>query len=148
MRRCHVCKIELVNYEPWRWRCKACNRKQGQQRRKANPEHQNKIAREWYRKNGKRLRWQNKLEFIAAYGSCCICCGEREPRFLTAEHLRGNGAAHRRELGNMATGGKFYSVLKRLGWPKDEYSLLCFNCNAAKHLYGICPHHTVRAVNA
>jgi predicted HNH restriction endonuclease len=33
--------------------------------------------------------------------------------------------------------------LKRQGFPKDEFQLLCSNCNQAKHRYGQCPHHTL-----
>ena len=30
--------------------------------------------------------------------------------------------------------------LKKLGYPKDGYQLLCHNCNCAKGWYGACPH--------
>jgi hypothetical protein len=30
--------------------------------------------------------------------------------------------------------------LKRQGWPKDGYTVLCLNCNIAKGATGTCPH--------
>jgi hypothetical protein len=30
--------------------------------------------------------------------------------------------------------------LKKHGWPKEGFTILCFNCNCAKGIYGTCPH--------
>lgn len=149
MIRCSGCKIEKqddlfslcqkVNFRHGRY-CRHCTMLKGRKDRARNPENANRIARESAQRNGKRLRWEQKLEFIAAYGGKCSCCGEREPAFLTVDHINGNGAEHRRTLGHMATGVKFYSVLKRQGWPREAYRLLCFNCNSAIGIYGRCPH--------
>jgi hypothetical protein len=79
--------------------------------------------------NGKAI----KLETIAAYGSCCVLCGEAHWELLTIDHINGGGAAHRRSVGN---GRKFYTLLKRLGWPRDEYRLLCANCNCSTKANG------------
>lgn len=75
-------------------------------------------------------------EMIAAYGGKCACCGETAPIFLTLEHVNGGGSAHRRAVGNP------YADLKRRGWPKDGYTVLCFNCNWASG-HGGCPHRSV-----
>jgi len=82
-----------------------------------------------------------RAEMIAAYGGRCTCCGEDESLFLTLEHLKNDGAEHRKKLGNQ------YRVLKDLkkrDWPKDNYTVLCYNCNCAKRgNHGICPHEVI-----
>lgn len=85
------------------------------------------------------LRRKLRQEFMDAYGSECACCGLRDTRFLTLDHVRGDGAKKRKE------GDRWhYSVFARLrkqGWPaQDDYQILCFNCNCAKGRGGLCPH--------
>lgn len=80
----------------------------------------------------KRLR----MEMIEAYGGKCSCCGEDTYEFLTLEHKNNNGAAHRKHRGT----NTIILELKNLGWPKDDYTILCWNCNSSKFMYGICPH--------
>lgn len=81
-----------------------------------------------------------KLEFIAAYGGACTCCGEAEPSFLTCDHVDGRPEDHpRRGRG----GVKLYALAKREGYPAT-YTVLCFNCNSAKGIYGVCPHNRAR----
>lgn len=111
----------------------------------------------------KRLRWESnpkyriadrerqklrlmalRSEFLVAYGGECICCGETEDVFLTLEHMALDGARHRREVGG---GHKTYADLKKRGWPKNEYTILCANCNMAKAKYGICPHQQPNIVD-
>jgi hypothetical protein len=76
-----------------------------------------------------------RLEGIAVYGGKCACCGEARPEFLTLDHINGReGEPYR------ITGQKAWARLKARGWPKDNYQLLCFNCNCAKGIYGHCPH--------
>jgi hypothetical protein len=80
-------------------------------------------------------------EVIAAYGSQCLCCGESEPLFLSIDHVFNDGAAHRKERG----AATIYRHLKALGFPKDRYRLLCFNCNLGRQRNGgICPHGGVK----
>lgn len=87
-----------------------------------------------------------RAELIAAYGGACCCCGETEPKFLSVEHVNGDGAAHRKVIGE---GGKtLCNFLRRNGYPKDGYSLLCYNCNCAKGFFGVCPHETTRQLLA
>lgn len=98
-----------------------------------------KYARKHKKANSIRSRQhRHKLreEFLTAYGSKCKCCGETTKEFLTLEHKRGDGKQHRKKVG----GNTVYHDLKRRGWPKHDYELLCFNCNLTKHIYGICPH--------
>ena len=99
----------------------------------------------WYaRSRDKRRLWEAKLRFamITAYGSTCACCGELEPAFLTLDHIGGGGAKHRAEKGQ-STGT--YLDLRKRGWPKDKYQLLCMNCNWVTRLGAPCPHVEKRA---
>lgn len=87
-------------------------------------------------------RYLLKMEFIAAYGGKCDCCGERRKDFLTLDHIGGTGAEHRRQNGNK-TGIHMYLYLKKLGWPKEGYRLLCFNCNQVLSFKAVCPHKEI-----
>ena len=80
-----------------------------------------------------------RLEMIAAYGVACSCCGESEPLFLELDHVDGRGKQHREAIGR---GSKTtYTWLKRNGWPREGYDLLCSNCHQGRHRNGgICPH--------
>jgi len=101
----------------------------------------------WNRENrhkhnlaGKTWRWKARLRMIDAYGGKCACCGETEPAFLTIDHINNDGYTKRLE--GQGVGAMLYKDLERRGWPKDEYQLLCMNCNFAKGHFGSCPHKT------
>lgn len=106
----------------------------------------------WYRRQGRldclrnrrRRGEQEKRAVIEAYGGKCACCGEARPEFLTIDHIYGDGGAERKLING---GAFFYHHLRMLGYPKDRYQSLCFNCNfAAGHSFpfGICPHQRER----
>lgn len=82
-----------------------------------------------------------KLEALAHYSPHgeiqCACCGESWPIFLGIDHLDGQGARHREEVGR---GAELHRWLKKTGYPSG-FQVLCFNCNFAKHRKGQCPHH-------
>jgi len=84
-----------------------------------------------------------KAEVVAAYGGYCKCCGESAHEFLTIDHVNGGGSQHRKQVGS-----QFYSWLKRQGFPKEGYRLLCMNCNFAIGKYGSCPHESERTFNS
>jgi hypothetical protein len=111
--------------------CNACKKERAREYQKA-----------WEANNqrGKRFRERLRTEVLNAYGNVCACCGEGEPKFLSIDHINNDGAEHRRQLAH----NKLYSWLKRQGFPKDRYQLLCMNCNFAKGLYGKCPHAVKR----
>lgn len=75
-----------------------------------------------------------KEEGFRALGSVCKCCGEPERVFLTLDHING------RSPGDKRTGNNAWVRAKQEGWPQDKYQLLCYNCNCAKGVYGVCPH--------
>lgn len=140
MKSCKVCGKILVkkNWPHWRKRvrhrlCYKCGLAR---------------YRKWYKKSSKTIcerqrqyRRKCKEELVAAYGGKCFCCGEKAIEFLTIEHTQKDGAKHRREIGGT---NRMHSWLKKNGYPKDGYSILCFNCNAADFYYGKCPHKSFR----
>lgn len=93
--------------------------------------------REEFANRMKTYRDRIRLEMIEAYGGRCICCGEIEPAFLTIDHIHGSDKKHGQ---NGRSGGSLLGELKRQGWPKEGYQLLCWNCNTAKYRVGQCPH--------
>ncbi|MFF4026970.1 hypothetical protein ACFYY5_29380 [Nocardia elegans] len=58
---------------------------------------------------------------------------------MTIDHINGNGAAHRRSLGKNAGSLQVWRSLIADNFPSG-YQVLCWNCNVAKHIYGVCPH--------
>lgn len=105
----------------------------------------------WRKKNPVRhldtvKRYQKRVRdaVFAAYGEVCVCCGETAREFLSIDHINGDGAAHRRELAKGRKGGSgsinLYVFLKKSGFPKDNFRILCMNCNWSRGKYGYCPH--------
>jgi hypothetical protein len=82
-----------------------------------------------------------RTQVIEAKGGKCECCGDSEPRFLTLDHVNGDGAAHRRQYGDNA--GNSTQAIYR--WVRDHpcdpaFRLLCYNCNCGRGASGRCPH--------
>lgn len=106
----------------------------------------NRLARKlYYERNRERMCAQNaaaklklKLEIIAAYGGKCECCGDTHTEFLTVDHVNNDGAAHRKIVKNM------YCWLRKNGFPKIGFRLLCMNCNWSRGTFGHCPHELER----
>jgi hypothetical protein len=107
--------------------CAACY--QAEQRRR-DPE----IVRARGRERSAKLR----QEMLDAYGNRCTCCGETHQEFLTLEHVYRDGNVHRKRVG----AAHIYQDLKRQKWPKNGFTLLCYNCNQSLGHYGYCPHQT------
>jgi len=81
-----------------------------------------------------------RREMIEAYGSVCACCGEGEYQFLQLDHIENDGHIDRKIH---RTSCKLFARLKKDGWPRDRYQLLCANCNFGKMMNGgVCPHKT------
>lgn len=79
-----------------------------------------------------------RAEMIAIYGGRCNCCQESEHRFLQLDHINNDGHLDRKAN---KTSAKLLAKLKKEGWPRDRYQLLCANCNFGKLMNGgVCPH--------
>lgn len=73
---------------------------------------------------------------LEKYGNKCACCGETEKVFLCMDHINNDGGKQRRED---TSSTRIYNWIKSHDYPKT-FQILCWNCNAAKHLLGVCPH--------
>lgn len=104
-----------------------------------------KNSREYYYRDRKKnlsanQRYREKLraEVFEAYGgTVCACCGDNHPEFMTIDHINGDGAAHRREIGKSTY--KLLLWLKKSGFPPG-FRILCMNCNFSYGMKGYCPH--------
>ena len=148
MENCRVCNIELTD-ENWHYSlkkknsriCKECHYENGMAWRNKNRDRVNKSALKHYYKNPQKhhravhkARVKVRLDMIAEYGGECCECGITDIDILDIDHINNNGDDDRR---NNLYGYNLYRHLKKLGYPKNEYQLLCKNCNWKKHLDNI-----------
>jgi hypothetical protein len=162
--KCSRCGKDKENPSTKSSYCNQCNAEKTRQWKLDNPEKAKIIkqrssekskeadlqrALKWQKENRERRRdinatwrWKARLKVIEAYGGCCACCGEMIPEFLTIDHINNDGAEKRRN-GEMG-GAALYTKLEKMGYPKDDYQLLCMNCNFAKGHFGCCPHEHYR----
>jgi hypothetical protein len=71
----------------------------------------------------------------------CKECPEKDLGVLTIDHINGDGAEHRREIGlGRKCGYNFYRWLKNNGYP-DGFQVLCFNCNFRKRAVELKPEN-------
>ena len=93
------------------------------------------------RKANRAMRERLRKEMFLAYGVKCSCCGEKELMFLELDHINNDGSSDRKS--GRGSGVKLLLKLKKEGWPKDQFQILCSNCNKGKRRNGgICPHKT------
>jgi hypothetical protein len=93
------------------------------------------------RHNGyqKTARLRLKTEVMGRLGGCCACCGETQLEFLAVDHINGDGARHRQQY--QRGSGQLYREVKKMGFPKHIFQVLCHNCNFSKYLgKGVCVH--------
>jgi hypothetical protein len=86
-----------------------------------------------------RVRRREVREKVIKYYShglmACLCCGEDMEMFLTIDHLKNNGNAHKRTFS-----GELYVWLVKHNFPRG-FQVLCMNCNLGKAKNGgKCPH--------
>lgn len=100
-------------------------------------------TKKWLTDNSDRVKGQRnekykvvRREAVLLYGNKCECCGEAEPRFLTFDHIKGGGKAHRATFGSSRL---FLGWLIETGKRRKGIRLLCLNCNFAVQ-FGPCPH--------
>ena len=89
----------------------------------------------------KRRHIEKRKMAIEAYGGVCSCCGEYRYEFLSIDHIHGGGSKHKKLVG---CGSTFYRWLWKNKYPKNDFRLLCHNCNQAIGYYGLCPHEKER----
>lgn len=89
-------------------------------------------------------RWMRKLRatVVAALGGKCVCCGESEFKFLTIDHVGEWGSQHRKSLGRNSNTRKVLQDIINMGYPRDKFQVLCYNCNNTNAFYGGCPHNS------
>jgi len=97
-----------------------------------------RVHREEQKANGKAWYKKIKHQAIETYAGkhpACNCCGENFYPFLTLDHVNGDGAQHRKEIGGTT---KIYTWLRDNNYPPG-FQVLCHNCNIAKGTGKICP---------
>lgn len=98
--------------------------------------------------SGRASRWARKLTVLKHYGGDppkCACCKEHRVQFLAVDHIKRDGAEHRRQL-NIKGGNVFYGWLVKNAFPPG-FRVLCHNCNMALGIWGVCPHEQERLVD-
>ena len=90
------------------------------------------------RRARKRHKLKAKAEVYATFGNVCSCCGEDNPAFLSIDHIKGDGRQHRAIIGKYPQA--LYEAIRREGYPRDKYRILCMNCNWATRYGANCPH--------
>lgn len=91
--------------------------------------------------NAKATRDKTKAWVIQQYGGRCSCpnCPETDVRFLTLDHVKGDGNLHRKTTKYAS----LYTWAKKNNYP-DTLRLLCWNCNCGRyHNNGVCPHELI-----
>jgi hypothetical protein len=93
-----------------------------------------------------RMNAELRAEVFKAYGGYkCACCGERNPHFLSIDHVNNDGAKMRKSGVHSRGGTHFYHWLRKNKFPKG-FQVLCMNCNIGKHRNGgLCPHQLSKA---
>lgn len=123
---------ERRNREP---HTKLTPRERGLQNYYKNRLRQNKYSRDWYRdhKTIYQKQWEeDKLSVVSHYSNGtmdCKKCGYSDIRALSIDHIKGDGAKHRREIGQH----NLYKWLINNNYP-DGYQVLCMNCQVIKRI--------------
>ncbi len=78
---------------------------------------------------------------LKSFGGKCACCGDDDLTHLCIDHINNDGSLKREE--GDGSGVDILSKLSRGLLNKEEYQILCFNCNYSKHENGgTCIHKT------
>jgi len=136
-------------YQGW---CKSCSNKHRQHYRETHLDREKQVTHERYLRSRDEIlirerdrNQQRKALLVAHYSNNanrCVCCGESDMRFLTIDHINGNGSKHRKSS-KCGTGSVFYRWLIKEGMP-EGYQALCYNCNLARTWHGKCSHELGR----
>jgi len=100
--------------------------------RKYSQNHREKAIR-----YGREYRQKRKCDILTHYGNgkcVCVRCGFDDIRALCIDHINGDGAKHRKQIGdgdNVKGGAYLYRWLQINKYP-EGFQTLCFNCNQIK----------------
>jgi len=153
LKRCNKCKVTQT-FDNFRKNksmkdglchyCKPCQIQANFEYESRHRDDVNSVKQQWKRNNKEKIsvyrsesKERLKKDLIDGYGGCCSCCGEKHVEFLTLEHLKGGGNQHRKRSGGHL---KIYRELRVLGFPKEDFTIMCMNCNFARRLGKECPH--------
>ena len=75
----------------------------------------------------RKLRKLYKQKVFDFYGGRCVSCGIDDLKKLTIDHIDNSGGKHRRSGVD-----DIYRWLFLNNFPKDNYQILCYNCNCSK----------------
>lgn len=130
-------------------RCKECARADSRRSYADNHESNLAVKRRNREKYGPQLattqkdyRVTNKMIVMTHYCGgtpYCVGCGITNMEVLTIDHINEDGAEHRKEVRH----SQLPAWLIRNGFP-DNYQILCWNCNNAKHRRGAVPVYTFK----
>ncbi|MEK6883367.1 MAG: hypothetical protein AABY22_27310 [Nanoarchaeota archaeon] len=118
--------------------------KRVRERYRENPEKFSDRSKKWRQKNPEKSKLNNvknrvsvKFDILNYYSNGkfeCACCGENNYFFLTLDHINNDGKKDRK------LGISFYFKLRNNNYP-EGIQILCWNCNSAKGIFGVCPHN-------
>lgn len=96
------------------------------------------LNKEMVAEKARKVRLFKKQIVFNHYGNLCACCGEREPKFLSIDHVNNDGYVERKSRGGRSDAVILHII--RQNFP-DTYQILCMNCNFGKSRNaGVCPH--------
>ena len=91
------------------------------------------------------IREKRKLHYLELrkqalgyYGGKCECCGESRYEMLTFDHKV--KAYYKDKIRGVALTYDVIKVYNIVGYPNEQYRILCWNCNMARGFYEYCPH--------
>jgi hypothetical protein len=135
----HCLACDRIRVAAWREKNRESVRVKAREKMRqwrAAPENQ-----EHNRQTQKSLRDRARDTALEHYGGSpprCACCDERNPFFLTLDHIDGNGREHRANVVKCTLA----QWLCRSGFPPG-FQVLCYNCNCGRERNGgICPHRS------
>lgn len=124
LKHCIKCGVTLTkeNWPKCLWNrsnyiCKPCFQAYGKTYYKTDPEYGKKQSARYHRR---------RSAVIHAYGDVCAKCGEDEYTKLTIDHVKNNGAKHRKEVPHTV------DYLYNRPVDKNNFQILCYNCNCSK----------------
>ncbi len=142
--KCHDCSIRNKKYAKIRQEtfkklgiCTSCCKRKALQTKtkcdtclfKISESHKNTLKR-------------RRKAVIGILGNRCICCGEKNTRFLTLAHTDDSGYLDRKVYGTtQALLHHLYKQYQKTGKISPTYTVECHNCNSGKASNGsVCPH--------